>query len=535
MDDWYNDSLPRYPRVLIQRETNPTVTEVASNRTNGNVIRIRVHGRRSEGEEVEPPRVTVHRYEVQSTQPASNVQVVPVPVQFKRMASSPIANTAHAHRLSTYKTQTSGFFEPIKALPLNSPWTDLNMNQPEAVWSKLMPNSGEKEFPHVQSDFSTSFDKFTSEYTSFVGTKSSDQNRESSNYAFRRHASEDINRQRHRSVGSQGKMQARASSPSLFVSTYSQAAGRHKSSTRSTNDDTSENKHMTAGPASKDTASILRAKQVIDRVLKNLDNMKGHRNTIVNDDTNSIKTSSKGLEGDLGSMPFRDDSDSGYCGSGDSANVGFTWSSVEIQENVRRYNSTHRNSQFTQVGEDAETFQGDIQIYLCLEDPVNMLLNIRPSPIFHGAGKTEERITASTTIPSNTITRLHITSKDTTETVVEQLLNKFSIVESPKHYGLYEQTLKNETEVKLRKAAVSERPLLNFLRWNTESQEQKRFILKETHDSDIVWESFSIPELSNFLMMLKMERDERVKEVKRKYTSYKHNLETRLKELTPSV
>ena len=47
------------------------------------------------------------------------------------------------------------------------------------------------------------------------------------------------------------------------------------------------------------------------------------------------------------------------------------------------------------------------------------------------------------------------------------------------------------------------------------------------------WESFSIPELTNFLLILDMEYNEQLRLTCNKYTSYKRNLETRLNELKP--
>ena len=46
---------------------------------------------------------------------------------------------------------------------------------------------------------------------------------------------------------------------------------------------------------------------------------------------------------------LQDDADSGYSGSGDTTKTGFTLSSVEIKERIRKYNDSNRHSKMTEV------------------------------------------------------------------------------------------------------------------------------------------------------------------------------------------
>lgn len=51
------------------------------------------------------------------------------------------------------------------------------------------------------------------------------------------------------------------------------------------------------------------------------------------------------------SIVIQDDTDSGYDGSGDTTKAGFTLSSVEIKERIRKYNDSNHNSKITEVSD----------------------------------------------------------------------------------------------------------------------------------------------------------------------------------------
>ena len=183
MDDWYNDSLPRYPRILIQKEQETPLQhqtyQTEASRKGGNVIRIRVHGRRSEGEEIEPPTVTVHRYNDNHTTAHPHVTaktvgpggITPVPVQVRRMVASPVTNIAHAQRHHRSPVRTS-FPEPMKALPLTSLLQDFNANDTRRTHQ--MPPHNQSKLSSISlldsskdsffNSFEQEFDRFTSEY-----------------------------------------------------------------------------------------------------------------------------------------------------------------------------------------------------------------------------------------------------------------------------------------------------------------------------------------------------------------------------------
>ena len=59
----------------------------------------------------------------------------------------------------------------------------------------------------------------------------------------------------------------------------------------------------------------------------------------------------------------------------------------------------------------------------------------------------------------------------------------------------------------MRKLSELERPLVLGLLWVKEgkSAEERSFVLQENDPGDVRWESFSVPELKNFLLILDRE------------------------------
>lgn len=185
MDDWYNDSLPEYPRVLIRRETDtPNVHHYRyeNHRTSdshapGNVIRIRVHGRRSDGQEVEPPRVTVHRQTSAGETTGRGQQLVKeprvanakvFPVEVRHRTASPVTGIARAQKHSVQRFSQK---EPMRGVPLTSLRRDLNANSIDADRLHVSNNHlsmGYDSPPSKTNDFPFSFEKQFDQFTSEV-------------------------------------------------------------------------------------------------------------------------------------------------------------------------------------------------------------------------------------------------------------------------------------------------------------------------------------------------------------------------------
>lgn len=99
--------------------------------------------------------------------------------------------------------------------------------------------------------------------------------------------------------------------------------------------------------------------------------------------------------------------------------------------------------------EDEEAFHGDIDVNLCLDKPVNIMLQMKQSPLF-GQRKepvlgAKEGVKASVTLPKDTLTTLNAHSSDTARDIIKNLTKKFNILDDWKGFALYEQTvLKND-------------------------------------------------------------------------------------------
>ncbi|KAF6019962.1 hypothetical protein EB796_021704 [Bugula neritina] len=234
-----------------------------------------------------------------------------------------------------------------------------------------------------------------------------------------------------------------------------------------------------------------------------------------------------------------DDADSGYSGSG---SAGFTLTKEEICSKIRAYNESivgKSSGAMTLISNDSDSFQGCINVCICIDRPINMSLSSRPTSIYEALQR-ESELSPQTSpkstvtheqLPHNAIVSLHTSSSNTAIEVVSILLNKFKITDNPKSFALFEQTIQNDKEVKLRKVGDQERPLLNYLRWSTECDESKRFVLKENDAGDIMYEAFSIPELNNFLRVLEEEEASKLKDIQHKYQVRQKQIADRLDEI----
>uniref|UniRef100_A0A8C4ZYV2 Ras association domain family member 1 n=1 Tax=Gadus morhua TaxID=8049 RepID=A0A8C4ZYV2_GADMO len=128
-------------------------------------------------------------------------------------------------------------------------------------------------------------------------------------------------------------------------------------------------------------------------------------------------------------------------------------------------------------------------------------------------------------LPKDTCKHLHISSHTSAREVIEALLKKFTVVDNPAKFALFERRERHE-QVYLRKISDDERPLR--LRLATGPDEKLlSFVLKENETGE--WHAFSMPELKNFLRILQREEEEHVKQIMQRYTLAR----TRLQEALP--
>ncbi|KFD49447.1 hypothetical protein M514_09714 [Trichuris suis] len=151
-------------------------------------------------------------------------------------------------------------------------------------------------------------------------------------------------------------------------------------------------------------------------------------------------------------------------------------------------------------------------------------------------------------LPRNCVKTLHITSDTTTHEMIVSLLNKFHIADNPRKFALYERDLNagstlqskytsggNKSSIlfvlaKLRRVPDDVCPLQITLLWGAETN--KRFVLQENETGDIVWDSFEIPELCNFLAILEIEEQQYISKIRNYYKQYQRCLEEEIRRRT---
>ncbi|XP_054473356.1 ras association domain-containing protein 5 isoform X2 [Anoplopoma fimbria] len=144
-------------------------------------------------------------------------------------------------------------------------------------------------------------------------------------------------------------------------------------------------------------------------------------------------------------------------------------------------------------------------------------------------GQSEKR--TSFYLPSDCVKQLHISSLNTTREVIQGLLKKFMVLDNPCKFALYRQTHRDGQDL-FQKLSLCERPLLLRLLAGPDA-EQLSFVLKENETGEVEWHAFSVPELQNFLVILKKEEAERVRTVAQKYAAYRQKLQQALQQHDP--
>ncbi|XP_003798577.1 ras association domain-containing protein 3 [Otolemur garnettii] len=122
---------------------------------------------------------------------------------------------------------------------------------------------------------------------------------------------------------------------------------------------------------------------------------------------------------------------------------------------------------------------------------------------------------------SDCMNTLHISSTNTVGEVIEALLKKFLVTESPSKFALYKRCHR-EDQVYACKLSEREHPL--YLRLVAGPRtDSLSFVLREHEIGE--WEAFSLPELQNFLRILDKEEDEQLQTLRRRYAAYRRELE----------
>jgi Ras association domain-containing protein 1 len=219
---------------------------------------------------------------------------------------------------------------------------------------------------------------------------------------------------------------------------------------------------------------------------------------------------------------------------------------------IDKYNSLSPTGQETVFDSDNDVCRGFIRVAMDLRRPIHVVSGSQPPCVFTVTDESGslnslrdgERTLTSFYLPPDTVKALHVTSRTTTRDVIRSLLSKFHVADNPHKYVLYEKTLLETGaaggcdplslgRVRQRRLRDEERPLLLALRWclhDHEAAVNKRFVLQENDPGDVAWESFSLPELRNFLLILDREEAWYKKRIHDRYESTRAVMQQMLEE-----
>ncbi|XP_070265903.1 ras association domain-containing protein 3 [Myotis yumanensis] len=193
------------------------------------------------------------------------------------------------------------------------------------------------------------------------------------------------------------------------------------------------------------------------------------------------------------------------------------------QQDVEKEKETHNYLSKEEIQEKIHKYN------LAVTDKLKMTLN--PNGTYTGFIKVQMELCKPPQAPapgnSGGMNTLHISSTNTVGEVIEALLKKFLVTESPAKFALYKRCYR-EDQVYACKLSDREHPLYLRLAAGPRT-DTLSFVLREHEIGE--WEAFSLPELQNFLRILDKEEDEQLYNLKRRYTAYRQKLEAALSEV----
>ncbi|XP_007550474.2 PREDICTED: ras association domain-containing protein 1 isoform X2 [Poecilia mexicana] len=188
---------------------------------------------------------------------------------------------------------------------------------------------------------------------------------------------------------------------------------------------------------------------------------------------------------------------------------------AEILQKVKEYNSQINSNLFMNMNKDG-SYTGFVKVQFKLARPVSVPASKKG--VADAGGKRASGVKRRTSfyLPKDASKHLHISSRTSAREVIEALLKKFTVVDNPGKFALFERSERHD-QVYVRKLSDDERPLR--LRLNAGPNEKLlSFVLKENETGEVNWHAFSMPELKNFLLILQREEEEHVKQIVQRYT-----------------
>ncbi|KAM4613860.1 ras association domain-containing protein 1-like isoform 2-T2 [Polymixia lowei] len=205
---------------------------------------------------------------------------------------------------------------------------------------------------------------------------------------------------------------------------------------------------------------------------------------------------------------------------------------ADIQQKVKEYNAQINSNLFMNMNKDG-SYTGFIKVQFKLVRPVSVPPPKKGAAGQDAGGKRAGGVKRRTSfyLPKDTSKHLHISSRTSAREVIEALLKKFTVVDNPGKFALFERSERHD-QVYLRKLSDDERPL--HLRLCAGPNEKVLgLVLKENETGEVNWHAFSMPELKNFLRILQREEEEHVKQIVQRFALARTRMQDALAGSTP--
>ncbi|XP_069592153.1 ras association domain-containing protein 1 isoform X2 [Ranitomeya imitator] len=204
----------------------------------------------------------------------------------------------------------------------------------------------------------------------------------------------------------------------------------------------------------------------------------------------------------------------------------------ETQQMIKDYNSKIKSNLFMSLSKDG-SYTGFIKVQLKLVRPVSVPESKKPSCNHERRGAVRSQVKRRTSfyLPKDASKHLHLSSRTPASEVIQALLRKFTVLDNPRKFALFQRTEK-EGQVCMRRLSDDEEPLrLRLL--SGPCEKTLSFILKENETGEVNWDAFSMPELQNFLLILQREEEEHMRQIVQRYARCRQQMQEALVSRTP--
>ncbi|XP_077133172.1 ras association domain-containing protein 1 isoform X1 [Ranitomeya variabilis] len=204
----------------------------------------------------------------------------------------------------------------------------------------------------------------------------------------------------------------------------------------------------------------------------------------------------------------------------------------ETQQMIKDYNSKIKSNLFMSLSKDG-SYTGFIKVQLKLIRPVSVPESKKPSCTHERRGAVRSQVKRRTSfyLPKDASKHLHLSSRTPASEVIQALLRKFTVLDNPRKFALFQRTEK-EGQVCMRRLSDDEEPLrLRLL--SGPCEKTLSFILKENETGEVNWDAFSMPELQNFLRILQREEEEHLRQIVQRYARCRQQMQEALVSRTP--